>query len=352
MNDDPSLPRDLAERDRLDTARLGTWLTEHVPGFAGPLDYAKFAGGQSNPTYRLDTPARRYVLRRKPMGELLPSAHQVEREYRVIAALHPSGFPVPRPYALCEDAAVIGSAFYVMEMVEGRTIWDGAMPELTPAARRAHYHAMIDTLADLHNIDPGAIGLGDYGRPGNYFERQVARWTKQYRGAETETLPEMERLIEWLPRTVPPQTRTAIVHGDYRVDNMRFAPGEEPRVAAVLDWELSTLGDPVADLTYYLMSWVTEPEGRSGVMGLTGDATGIPTLDEMLARYAARTGRDEPVAIDWYFAFNLFRLASIVQGIRKRVLVGTAANARAQETAARLPLLVKAASHFAGRAGA
>ena len=352
MNDDPSLPRDLAERDRLDSARLGTWLTEHVPGFTGPLDYAKFAGGQSNPTYRLDTPARRYVLRRKPMGELLPSAHQVEREYRVIAALHPSGFPVPRPYALCEDAAVIGSAFYVMEMVEGRTIWDGAMPELTPAARRAHYHAMIDTLADLHNIDPGAIGLGDYGRPGNYFERQVARWTKQYRAAETETLPEMERLIEWLPRTVPPQTRTAIVHGDYRVDNMRFAPGEEPRVAAVLDWELSTLGDPVADLTYYLMSWVTEPEGRSGVLGHTGDVTGIPELSEMLERYCARTGRDAPISLDWYFAFNLFRLAGIVQGIKKRITIGTAANARAHETAARVPMLADAAWHFAQRAGA
>ncbi|MGK6321712.1 phosphotransferase family protein [Sphingomonas sp. DT-51] len=352
MSDDPMLQRELAARDRLDLTRLGPWLEAHVPGAAGPLDYVKFAGGQSNPTYRLDTPGGRYVLRRKPMGELLPSAHQVEREYRVIAALHPAGFPVPRPLALCEEPAVIGSAFYVMEMVEGRTIWDGAMPGLTATARRAHYHAMIDTLADLHNLDLDALGLGDFGRPGNYFERQVARWTKQYRGAETETIPAMERLIDWLPRTVPPQTRTAIVHGDYRVDNLRFGAGEEPRVAAVLDWELSTLGDPVADLTYYLMSWVTAPDGRSGVMGLTGDATGIPTLDETLARYAARTGRDEPIAIDWYLAFNFFRLASIVQGIRKRVLVGTAANARAQETAAQLPTLVAAAWALAERAGA
>ena len=349
---DPGLQTELAERDRLDVARLDAWLGANVPEFIGPFTYAKFAGGQSNPTYRIDAASGRYVLRRKPMGQLLPSAHQVDREHRVIAALHPTGFPVPRPFGLCRDDAVIGSAFYVMEMVEGRTIWDGAMPDLAPARRRAHYLAMIDTLADLHNTDHRAIGLEDFGRPGNYFERQVARWTKQYHGAETEHMPAMERLIEWLPRTVPEQSRTSIVHGDYRVDNMRFAPGDEPRVAAVLDWELSTLGDPVADLTYYLMSWVTEPEGRSGVMGLTGDDTGIPSLDEMLARYCARTGRDAPVAIDWYFAFNLFRLASIVQGIKKRVLVGTASNAQAQETAARVPMLVDAAWHFAERAGA
>lgn len=349
---DASLQTEMAERDRLDVARLDGWLRQNVSGFDGPFTYAKFAGGQSNPTYRIDTPTQRYVLRRKPIGQLLPSAHQVDREYRVIAALHATGFPVPRPFGLCQDDAVIDSAFYVMEMVEGRTIWDGAMPDLTAEQRRAHYHAMIDTLADLHNTDHVAIGLEDYGRPGNYFERQVARWTKQYRGAETETMPAMERLIDWLPRTVPEQTRTAIVHGDYRVDNMRFAPGVEPRVAAVLDWELSTLGDPTADLTYFLMSWVTEPEGRSGVMGLTGEASGIPALDEMLARYCDRTQRGTLIALDWYFAFNLFRLASIVQGIKKRVLVGTASNAQAQETAARVPMLADAAWHFAERAGA
>lgn len=349
---DSNLQADIPERDRLDTDRLSAWMQAHVDGFAGPLTYAKFAGGQSNPTYKLQTPTRNYVLRRKPMGELLPSAHQVDREHRVMAALHPTGFPVPRQYGLCEDDAVIGSAFYVMEMVVGRTIWDGAMPDLTPEQRRDHYHAMIDTLADLHNVDHVAIGLETFGRPGNYFERQVSRWIKQYRGAETEHMPAMESLIEWLPRTVPEQTRTSIVHGDYRVDNMIFAPGTDARVLAVLDWELCTLGDPIADLTYYLMSWVTEPEGRSGVMGLTGPDTGIPHVEEMVERYCARTGRDGVPQLDWYFAFNLFRLASIVQGIKKRVLIGTASNARAEETAKRVPMLADAAWHFAQKAGA
>jgi aminoglycoside phosphotransferase (APT) family kinase protein len=349
---DTGLQEEIVARDRLDTNRLAEWMNRHVEGFEGPLSYAKFAGGQSNPTYKLDTPARSYVLRRKPMGDLLPSAHQVDREYKVIAGLHPTGFPVPRPFGLCEDDAVIGSSFYVMEMVDGRTIWDGGMPDLTVDQRRAHYHAMIDTLADLHNTDHEAAGLGDFGRPGNYFERQVSRWTKQYRGAETEHMPAMERLIEWLPRTVPEQTRTSIVHGDYRVDNMKFAPGTEPRVAAVLDWELSTLGDPTADLTYFLMSWVTVPEGRSGVQGMTGEATGIPTLDEVVARYCARTGRDGLPDLDWYFAFNLFRLASIIQGIKKRVMVGTASNAKAEETAKRVPMLADAAEEFAVKAGA
>ena len=346
------LQDEIAERDRLDTERLTAWMQANVPDFAGPLTYAKFAGGQSNPTYKLMTPGRNYVLRRKPMGELLPSAHQVDREHRLMAALHPTGFPVPRQYGLCEDDDVIGSAFYVMEMVEGRTIWDGTMPDLTPEQRRDHYHAMIDTLADLHNTDHVGIGLGDFGRPGNYFERQVGRWTKQYRGAETEHMPAMESLIEWLPRTLPEQTRTSIVHGDYRVDNMKFAPGTEPRVAAVLDWELCTLGDPTADLTYYLMSWVTVPEGRSGVMGRTGPETGIPTLEEMVDRYCARTGRDGLPDLNWYFAFNLFRLASIVQGIKKRFLIGTASNARAEETSARVPMLADAAWDFAKKAGA
>lgn len=336
----------------LDTARLGDWLAAHVPGAGVITGVQRLEGGQSNPTYRVDTENGSYVLRRKPVGALLPSAHQVDREHRVIAALHPTGFPVPRPYGLCMDDDVIGSAFYVMAMVEGRTIWDGTMPELAPDQRRAHYEAMIDTLADLHNTDHVAIGLEDYGRPGNYFERQVARWTKQYRGAETEPMPAMERLIDFLPRTVPAQERTSIVHGDYRVDNLRFAPGTAPRVAAVLDWELSTLGDPVADLTYFLMSWVTEPEGRSGVLGRTGATTGIPEMPEMLGRYCARTGRSAPIALDWYFAFNLFRLAGIVQGIKKRIVTGTAANPRAHETAARMGGLVDAAWHFAQRAGA
>ena len=341
----------VGDRDRLDLDRLSGWMESHVASFAGPLSYTKFAGGQSNPTYRLQTPSACYVLRRKPFGPILPSAHAVEREYRVIAGLHPTGFPVPRPYGLCEDGAVIGAPFYVMEMVEGRTLWDGAMPDAAPAERTAHYHAMIDTLAALHRIDFAAAGLGDYGKPGNYFERQVARWTKQYRAAESGTMVPVERLIEWLPRTVPAQTGTAIVHGDYRVDNMIFAP-DGARVMAVLDWELSTLGDPLADFSYFLMSWVTQPEGRSGVMGLTGADSGIPTLDEVIARYCAATGRDGVPDLDWYFAYNLFRLTGIVQGIKKRIQLGTASSAQAERTVARLPALAEAAWGFAVRAGA
>ncbi len=347
---------DVGEKDRLDLDRLGAWMTANVPGYEGPLSYAKFAGGQSNPTYRLDTPTRAYVLRRKPFGPILPSAHAVDREYRVIAGLHPTGFPVPRPYGLCEDAAVIGSAFYVMEMVEGQTIWDGAMPAATPAERTAHYNAMVDTLAALHNTDYAAAGLGEYGKPGNYFERQVGRWTKQYRAAETERMESVERLIEWLPRTLPEQTRTSIVHGDYRIDNMIFAAansnGAEPKVVAVLDWELSTLGDPLADFSYLLMSWVTEPEGRSGVLGMTGPETGIPTIEQVVERYCAATGRDGVPDLNWYFAYNLFRLTGIVQGIKKRIIDGTASSAQAEKTVAKIHGLADAAWGFAVKAGA
>ncbi|MFS0770766.1 phosphotransferase family protein [Sphingomonas sp. 1P08PE] len=341
----------VADKDRLDLDALDGWMAAYVDDYAGPLSYVRFAGGQSNPTYRLDTPARSYVLRRKPFGPILPSAHAVEREYRVVAGLHPTGFPVPRPFGLCEDAGVIGAPFYVMEMVAGRTIWDGAMPGMTPAGRRAHYDAMIDTLAALHNTDHVAAGLEDYGRPGNYFERQVARWTKQYRASETERMEPVERLIDWLPRTLPLQTRTSIVHGDYRVDNLIYAP-DAPRVAAVLDWELSTLGDPIADFSYLLMNWVTEPEGRSGVKGLAGPETGIPTIEEVVERYCAATGRDGVPQLDWYFAYNLFRLTGIVQGIKKRIIDGNAASAKAAETASRVGALADAAWHFAERAGA
>ncbi len=342
---------EVGDKDRLDLDTLGAWMTANVPGYAGPLTYAKFAGGQSNPTYRLDTPERAYVLRRKPFGPILPSAHAVDREYRVIAGLHPTGFPVPRPYGLCEDADVIGSAFYVMEMVEGRTIWDGAMPGATPPERTAHYEAMVDTLAALHNTDYAAAGLGEYGKPGNYFERQVGRWTKQYRAAETEHMESVERLIEWLPRTLPEQTRTSIVHGDYRIDNMIFAPSA-PKVIAVLDWELSTLGDPLADFSYLLMSWVTEPEGRSGVLGMTGPETGIPTIEQVVERYCAATGRDGVPDLNWYFAYNLFRLTGIVQGIKKRIIDGTASSAQAEQTVAKIHGLADAAWGFAVKAGA
>lgn len=334
----------------LDEARLGEWLGANVAGFAGLAKVEKFPGGQSNPTYRIDAASGAYVLRRKPFGPILPSAHAVEREYRLIAALHPTGFPVARPYGLCEDAEVIGSAFYVMEMVEGRTLWDGSLPGMTPAERTAHYDAITDTLAALHAIDPEAVGLGDYGKPGNYFARQVERWSRQYRASQTDDLPEVERLIEWLPRTVPEQTRVSIVHGDFRIDNMIFASAS-PRVLAVLDWELSTLGDPLADFSYYLMSWVTEPEGRSGVKGMTGD-TGIPTLEAVVARYCAATGREGLPDLDWYFAYNLFRLTGIVQGIKKRIIDGNASSTQAAKTVERLPGLVAAAWEFAERAGA
>ncbi|MDH4745187.1 phosphotransferase family protein [Sphingomonas sp. CBMAI 2297] len=335
----------------LDEARLADWLAANVAGFAGPLAVTKFPGGQSNPTYRIDAGSGAYVLRRKPFGPILPSAHAVEREYALIAALHPTGFPVARPYGLCEDAEVIGAPFYIMEMVEGRTLWDGALPGMAPAERTVHYHAIVDTLAALHAVEYEAVGLGGYGKPGNYFARQVERWSKQYRMSQTDDLPEMEQLIAFLPRTVPEQTRTSIVHGDFRIDNMIFAP-EGPRILAVLDWELSTLGDPLADFSYFLMSWVTEPEGRSGVKGLTGPQTGIPTIEQVVARYCAATGRDGVPDLNWYFAYNLFRLAGIVQGIKKRMIDGNASSAQAAATVERMPGLVAAAWHFAREAGA
>ncbi|RIA47018.1 aminoglycoside phosphotransferase (APT) family kinase protein [Hephaestia caeni] len=341
----------VAEKDRLDEAALTAWMEAHVAGFRGPLTYAKFAGGQSNPTYRLDTPSGRYVLRRKPFGPLLPSAHAVDREYRLIAGLHPTGFPVARPYGLCTDESVIGAVFYVMGYADGRNLWDGTLPDYGPAERTALYHAMCDTLAALHGTDFVRAGLGDYGKPGNYFERQVARWTRQYRMSETEHMPEVERLIDFLAATIPPQTRTSIVHGDYRIDNMIFDK-VEPHVIAVLDWELSTLGDPLADFSYFLMSWVTDPEGRSGVRGRTGAETGIPTIEAMTERYCVATGRDGVPDLDWYFSYNLFRLTGIVQGIKKRIVDGTASSAQAEKSAGQVYRLAKASWDFAVKAGA
>jgi aminoglycoside phosphotransferase (APT) family kinase protein len=337
--------------DKIDEAKLAAWMSENVAGFEGPVEVLKFAGGQSNPTYRINAKSQSYVLRRKPFGLLLPSAHAVDREYKVIAGLHPTGFPVAKPYGLCTDESVIGSWFYIMDMVEGRTIWDGSMPGSNPTERRATYVAMIDTLAALHNIDVEAAGLSDYGKPGNYFGRQVDRWTKQYRLAETETMPEMERLIDWLPKTLPEQTRTSIVHGDYRIDNMIFATNA-PKVIAVLDWELGTLGDPLADFTYVAMAWVTENGGRSGVMDIDRAALGIPELDEMVTRYCAATSRDGIPDINWYFAYNFFRLAGIIQGIKKRVIDGTATSPHARDMSERVRPLAEAAWDFAVKAGA
>ena len=337
--------------DKIDEAKLAEWMSANVAGFEGPVEVLKFAGGQSNPTYRINAKNQSYVLRRKPFGPLLPSAHAVDREYKVIAGLHPTGFPVAKPYGLCTDDSVIGSWFYIMAMVEGRTIWDGSMPGSNPTGRRATYEAMIDTLAALHAIDVEAAGLSDYGKPGNYFGRQVDRWTKQYRLAETEVMPEMERLIEWLPKTLPEETRTSLVHGDYRIDNMIFA-SDAPKVMAVLDWELGTLGDPLADFTYVAMAWVTENGGRSGVMDLDRASLGIPELDEMVTRYCAATGRAGIPDINWYFAYNFFRLAGIIQGIKKRVIDGTATSPHARDMSERVRPLAEAAWGFAEKAGA
>lgn len=337
--------------DALDEAKLTTWMTENVAGFEGPLEVFKFAGGQSNPTYRINAKSGSYVLRRKPFGPLLPSAHAVDREFKVIAGLHPTGFPVAKPYGLCTDDSVLGSWFYVMGMVEGRTIWDGAMPGATPEFRRATYNAMIDTLAALHNTSIESANLSDFGKPGNYFGRQVDRWTKQYRLSETEHMPQMERLIEWLPATLPEQTRTSVVHGDYRIDNMIF-DANEAKVIAVLDWELSTLGDPLSDFTYVAMAWVTDNGGRSGVQDVDRKALGIPELDEMVERYCAATGREGVPDMNWYFAYNFFRLAGIIQGIKKRVIDGTANSAHAKTMSERVLPLAEAAWDFAVKAGA
>jgi aminoglycoside phosphotransferase (APT) family kinase protein len=343
--------REVDPRYRLDEAALDRWMADHVEGYAGPLTIRQFKGGQSNPTYELITPGVAYVLRRKPPGVLLPSAHAVDREFTVISALHAQGYPVARPYALCTDDAVIGSMFYVMARVEGRVLWDLKLPGMEPAGRRAVFEAQTDALADLHRFDPAAIGLEDYGRPGNYFGRQVGRWTKQYKASEIDPIPEMDRLIAFLPEGLPPEGPARIVHGDFRLDNLIMAP-DAPEVRAVLDWELSTLGDPMADFSYLLIGWVLPPTVRNGLAGLDLPALGIPTIEETVERYAARSGLRAPDNLDWLMAYNLFRLAAICQGIAGRVRDGTAASAHAIETAKQVTPLAKAAWGFAVKAGA
>ncbi len=338
-------------RHRLDEVALDRWMKDHIADYAGPLTVRQFKGGQSNPTYELVTPAAAYVLRRKPAGVLLPSAHAVDREFRVISALHAQGFPVARPHALCTDDDVIGSMFYVMDKVEGRVFWDLKLPSLTPAERRAIYEAQTDTLAALHRFDPEAVGLGDYGRAGNYFARQVGRWTKQYRASETEPVPVMERLIAFLPESFPPEGASRIVHGDYRLDNMILAP-DRPQVRALLDWELSTLGDPMADLSYLLMAWVLPVSLRNGLEGADFRALGIPSVEETVERYAEKAGVAPPASLDWLYAYNLFRLAAICQGIAGRVRDGTAASTHAQTMAAQVQPLAEAAWSFARKADA
>jgi aminoglycoside phosphotransferase (APT) family kinase protein len=336
--------------DDLDAVRLEQWMKQAVAGYAGPLEVLRFAGGQSNPTYQLRTPAQRYVLRRKPPGQLLASAHAVDREFRVMHALGQAGFPVPRAYALCEDESVIGSVFYVMGMVEGRILWDGRLPDADPAERRAIYEAEIDTLAALHRIDPSAVGLADYGRAGNYFARQVARWTRQYLESDGPRYAAMDRLIDWLPDHLPADRPARVVHGDYRLDNM-VLHATEPRVLAVLDWELSTLGDPIADLTYLLMHWVTPAHERNSLAGLDIAALGIPAQSEMLERYLAATGDKLGAPLEWYLAYNLFRFAAILHGVAARGRAGNANNARAGMAQGRVGPLAETAWRFAEKLG-
>jgi aminoglycoside phosphotransferase (APT) family kinase protein len=333
-----------------DETVLGRWLEANVEGFSGPFELRKFESGQSNPTYRLIAASGEYVLRRKPFGPLLPSAHAVDREYRLLSALYPLDFPVPQPFALCKDEQVIGAIFYVMELEKGRSYPNGELPSFDPSTRGRMYDQLIDTLADLHCIDAERAGLGDFGKPGNYFERQVMRWTRQYRDSQTDYIPEMERLVAFLPETVPEQSRTSIVHGDYRIDNVLF--DGDGTLTAVLDWELATLGDPLADFSYLAMQWAMPADGGAGLAGLPLPDLGIPTLSDVVERYSSRSGVPVAGKLDWYFAYNLFRLAGIVQGIKKRMIDGTASHANAAEMATRAPMLAAAAWRFAERAGA
>jgi aminoglycoside phosphotransferase (APT) family kinase protein len=330
------------ERHRIDAGRLEDFLRKNLEGFRGPLLIEQFKGGQSNPTYRVTAGGKRYALRRKPPGKLLPSAHAVDREFRVIKALHGVGFPVARPYVLCEDDAVIGTAFYLMDCVDGRILWDLALPGLSKAERRGIWEELNRVIALLHSIDYKAVGLADFGKAGSYIERQVGRWTKQYLASETVKIEAMDNLIAWLPKNIPATDETAIVHGDYRLDNTVFHP-TEPKLLAVLDWELSTLGDPLADFAYHCMPWHIPVASSRGIGGLPLEELGIPTEREYTELYFKRTGRKgvDPSVWDYYMAYNLFRIAAILQGIAKRVLDGTAASEHAREAGSRAPTMAE-----------
>ena len=327
---------------RVDVGALETWMRSHVEGFRGPLTVRQFRGGQSNPTYHLDTPARDYVLRRKPPGKLLPSAHAVDREYRVITALRATDVPVPRTYALCEDPEVIGTIFFVMECVSGRVLVDPRLPDSPPAERAAIYDEMNEALARLHRVDWKAVGLADFGRPGNYIARQIYRWTQQYRASETERIESMEELIGWLPAHVPAVEDTTIVHGDFRLGNTIVHP-TEPRILAVLDWELATLGNPLSDLAYNCMPYRLEAETMDGFQGADLAALGMPAEADFVAAYCRRTGRSGIEDWDFYVAFAMFRLAAIAQGIMGRVVAGTANDPNARERGSRARPLADAA---------
>ena len=320
---------DVTEKHRFEEAALQSYMEEHVDGFSGRVAVRQFRGGQSNPTYLAEAGGKKYVLRRRPPGKLLPSAHAVHREYRVIKALGDTDVPVPGVYCLCEDDAVIGTWFFIMEFVEGRVLWEPTLPDLEPAQRFAIYDAMNETLARLHGVDYEAVGLGDFGKPGNYFARQIHRWTQQYRLSETESIEAMNRLIEWLPENIPAGDETTIVHGDYRLDNMIFHP-DRPEILALLDWELSTIGHPLGDFSYHCMQWNLD----SALGGQDLEALGIPTLERYVDAYCRRTGRRGIADWSFYRAYNLFRSAGIAQGIVGRVRDGTAASAWASEIGA------------------
>jgi len=327
----------VTDKLQIDAAALSRYLKAHVDGFEGTLTMEQFKGGQSNPTFKLAAGGRNYVMRAKPgpAAKLLPSAHAIEREYRVQDALSKSGFPAARMFTLCEDESVIGRAFYIMEMVEGRVLWDQSLPGMSPDQRGAIYAEMNRVIARLHGIDYKAIGLESFGKPGNYFGRQIERWTRQYRMSETEKIPAMDSLIEWLPKNIPAGDETAIVHGDYRLDNMIFHP-TEPRVLAILDWELSTLGHPMADFSYHCMSWHIAPGQFRGIQGLDFARMGVPTEDAYIAMYAANSGKSVNTR-DWgfYLAYNMFRMCGILQGIMKRYVDGTAASPQALDAGRR-----------------
>ncbi|MEW6479100.1 MAG: phosphotransferase [Pseudomonadota bacterium] len=350
--------RPVSDQHAFDVAALQSWLQQHLPGFAGPLSVEMFKGGQSNPTYKLLTPGKAYVMRAKPgpVAKLLPSAHAIEREFRVMSALRHTDVPVAQMHVLCEDESVIGRAFYVMECVEGRVMWDQSLPGMSREQRGAIYDEMNRVMAALHSVRPDAIGLSDYGKPGNYFERQIGRWSKQYVASITQPIAAMDQLMEWLPRNIPAMARdeslVSIVHGDYRLDNLMFHP-TEPKVLAILDWELSTLGHPLADFSYHCMAWHIPPGAFRGIGGLDVQALGIPTEDAYIARYCERTGfaTPEQLRADWnfYLAYNLFRLAAILQGIAKRVEMGTASSAQAVSSAAGARPLAELAWSFAQR---
>ena len=316
----------------IDEQWLADYLARHIPGFERPMTLAQFRGGQSNPTYLLAAGARRYVLRKKPPGTLLPSAHAVEREYRIMTALHASDVPVPRTRLLCTDAAVIGTPFFVMDFVEGRIFWDQALPQMEPAARAAIFDEMNRVIAALHRVAYADIGLTNYGRPGNYLQRQIARWSAQYRASETRRIEAMDRLIAWLPAHIPPGDETALVHGDYHLNNMIFHPSE-PRVLAVLDWELSTLGHPLVDFAYHCLDWMLPPDMLGRLGGVALEPLGIPTVERYVEAYCRRTERERMEHFDFYQAFGLFRMAAVHQGIVKRIEDGSVSNPRAREVA-------------------